>query len=268
MKYKYDRFEFEIPNPQGFDHFEPGRILFLSVSGSHSYGTARPDSDLDVRGVYVTPITDLVGMGHNNQKTKSATDIGSSEVDLSLMHVREYLRQLLRGNCNALDNLFQEKIPLREIVPSMCSRIEFSVNDEYTRELQDLFWQWGMSKRFAKSFKGFSISQEKDFKKLNKIKCILYVYRLLGEGIILYEEDRWTPNIHEIYDYLDSPTLNVMLENYVNEQSIAGAVLRAEMDKDIEKLRNRLEESADRSDYPELGDREPFNNWLYELYGV
>jgi len=38
------------------------RIMLLGVSGSHGYGTARDDSDIDLRGVTHNIPSDLIGL--------------------------------------------------------------------------------------------------------------------------------------------------------------------------------------------------------------
>jgi len=37
-----------------------GRIIFEAVVGSHAYGTALPTSDLDLRGVYMPTMRELL----------------------------------------------------------------------------------------------------------------------------------------------------------------------------------------------------------------
>jgi len=35
-------------------------IIFETIAGSHAYGTATPESDRDIRGVFVQPLEDNV----------------------------------------------------------------------------------------------------------------------------------------------------------------------------------------------------------------
>ena len=56
------------------------RCVFLYTSGSHQYGTNRPDSDVDKRGVFIAPLeeaydifkTSYVGGGTTIYQTLSA----------------------------------------------------------------------------------------------------------------------------------------------------------------------------------------------------
>ena len=40
----------------------PYPLLFATVSGAHLYGFPSPDSDYDLRGVHVLPLTEVIGL--------------------------------------------------------------------------------------------------------------------------------------------------------------------------------------------------------------
>lgn len=44
------------------------------VAGSHLYGTARPDSDIDIRGVCLAPVETLIGLSQFKQYQKENAD--------------------------------------------------------------------------------------------------------------------------------------------------------------------------------------------------
>ena len=41
---------------------QPYPLVFATVSGAHLYGFASVDSDVDLRGVHVLPLTEVVGL--------------------------------------------------------------------------------------------------------------------------------------------------------------------------------------------------------------
>lgn len=49
-------------------------ILFLTLGGSHAYGTAVPTSDIDIRGCAAHTIPELLGMSNFEQKIDNTTD--------------------------------------------------------------------------------------------------------------------------------------------------------------------------------------------------
>jgi predicted nucleotidyltransferase len=41
-------------------------IIFETITGSHAYGTMLPESDKDVRGVFVQPLLDILKLKDKN----------------------------------------------------------------------------------------------------------------------------------------------------------------------------------------------------------
>lgn len=52
----------------------PECLLFECVTGSRAYGTDTPESDTDLRGVFVAPRQVLYGLGHGEQVSDSLND--------------------------------------------------------------------------------------------------------------------------------------------------------------------------------------------------
>lgn len=48
-------------------------IIFETVAGSHAYGTATPESDKDIRGVFVQPLEDVLKYGFTDQVSDEKT---------------------------------------------------------------------------------------------------------------------------------------------------------------------------------------------------
>ena len=65
-------------------------ILFESISGSHAYGTATPDSDTDIRGVFYQPLLDALKYGWVDQVSDEKNDVTFYELGRFM--------QLLAGN--------------------------------------------------------------------------------------------------------------------------------------------------------------------------
>lgn len=65
-------------------------IIFESISGSHAYGTSTPESDTDIRGVFVQPLSDVLKYGFVDQVSDEKNDVTFYELG-RFMH-------LLAGN--------------------------------------------------------------------------------------------------------------------------------------------------------------------------
>jgi len=69
------------------------------IAGSHLYGTSRPDSDVDIRGVCLAPKETLIGLSNFEQFQKD-------EPDLVIYELRRFCHLALNANPNILDILF------------------------------------------------------------------------------------------------------------------------------------------------------------------
>ena len=77
------------------------RILFAVESGSRVWGFASPDSDYDVRAVYVKPLDWYLGLGEKPRDTFSA--MLPDDIDVSAWELRKALRQMLKSNASFME---------------------------------------------------------------------------------------------------------------------------------------------------------------------
>ena len=77
------------------------RILFAVESGSRAWGFASPDSDYDVRAVYVKPLDWYLGLDEHKTDTWNAMLPG--DIDISAWDLRKALRQMLKSNASFLE---------------------------------------------------------------------------------------------------------------------------------------------------------------------
>lgn len=87
----------------------PGKIIFKAVVGSQAYGTSTPTSDIDIKGVYIQPIEDLVTFGYKEQI--NVTD------DECYYEVRRFLQLAQTANPTVLELLFMPTECVLEITP-------------------------------------------------------------------------------------------------------------------------------------------------------
>ena len=79
-----------------------GSLVYTCVAGSRAYGLAGPDSDTDLRGIYVPPARLTWGLGdvpdHTGDPARGA--------DAQYWEVRHFLRMALAANPNVLECLW------------------------------------------------------------------------------------------------------------------------------------------------------------------
>lgn len=122
-----------------------GLILFECISGSKAYGLDLPQSDLDIRGVFVLPEKNYFGLDYTSQVSIATGDILYYEL-------KRFFELLLKNNPNILELL---------ATPEDSVLIKDSL-----MELIDL--KLFLSKRCRYSFAEYAIAQIKRARGLNK----------------------------------------------------------------------------------------------------
>jgi uncharacterized protein len=81
------------------DHSDPS-LLFECVSGSHLYGTATAESDLDLRGIFAVPTVDYLGL------QVPLNQIADARNDIVFYSLRRVIELLSSANPNVLELLY------------------------------------------------------------------------------------------------------------------------------------------------------------------
>lgn len=85
-----------------FARLPAGSILMMTlVGGSHSYGSERPDSDFDLRSIYVVPLDELLRVWGAPPRTLS-----HSSEDVWMWELEHFVSLAGRANPNALELLW------------------------------------------------------------------------------------------------------------------------------------------------------------------
>lgn len=86
----------------------PYPMVFASVSGAHLYGFPSKNSDYDLRGAYVLPLKDVIGLDDDNKRTinKQSISPDNIEIDFVAHDIKKYFGLLLKKDGNCLEQLF------------------------------------------------------------------------------------------------------------------------------------------------------------------
>src|ERR1041384_2871206 len=84
---------------------QPYPLPFATISGAHLYGFPSPDSDVDLRGVYVLPVRDVVGLDTGAETIQASHVRDGLQVDLVTHDARKFFELLLRRNGYVLEQL-------------------------------------------------------------------------------------------------------------------------------------------------------------------
>ncbi len=123
----------------------PAHLLFECVTGSRAYGTETPDSDTDLRGVFVAPRAAFFGFGVPDQ-------VSDAKNDETYYEISRFIGLLAANNPSLLEMLF---------APADCVR--------HRHPLMDLIRpEEVLSKRCRDTFAGYAATQVRRARGLNK----------------------------------------------------------------------------------------------------
>jgi len=126
---------------------EQGLIIFSAIMGSTAYGTNTPESDIDIRGIYVQPLDSILGMGYVDQ-------VADSSNDTTYYEIRRFLELLQTNNPNILELLN---------APADCVLVRHDIMDIVFDKIDQL-----LTKKCRWTFGGYAMEQIKKAKGLNK----------------------------------------------------------------------------------------------------
>ncbi|SEQ86933.1 nucleotidyltransferase domain-containing protein [Streptomyces radiopugnans] len=144
-------------------------LVFATVSGAHLYGFPSRDSDVDLRGVHLLPVEDLVGLREGEETVSRMWDREGTELDLVTHDLRKFARLMLRRNGYVLEQLLS---PL--VVHTTETHAELAALAPAV-----------LTRHHAHHYRGFAGTQWRLYGRTGELKPLLYTFRALLTGIHL-----------------------------------------------------------------------------------
>ena len=123
-----------------FSHPQLQKLQYVTLAGSHAYGTTTEDSDIDLRGWYHSSITDLLGVTNNKE-----TQVEFADTDSVFFSFHKFIKLLTNCNPNII-----------ELLGTQPEQVVYMSNDaKYLRDHAEMF----LSKRAFVTFAGYATQQ-------------------------------------------------------------------------------------------------------------
>ncbi len=153
--------------------------IFATISGAHLYGFASPDSDVDLRGAFMLPVRDMIGL-HPSDETITSEDKTTIDLDWVAHDLRKFARMMTNHNGYVLEQLFSPLVVL---------------STPAHRELIDL-GKGCVTRPTVRHYQGFARGRRKRLLEPEPtVKHLLYAYRVLLTGIHLMETGDVVSNV-------------------------------------------------------------------------
>ncbi|WP_101258277.1 nucleotidyltransferase domain-containing protein [Streptomyces barkulensis] len=144
-------------------------LVFATVSGAHLYGFPSRDSDVDLRGVHLLPVEELIGLREGEETVSRMWDRDGTELDLVTHDLRKFVRLMLRRNGYVLEQLLS---PL--VVHTTEAHAELAALAPTV-----------LTRHHAHHYRGFAGTQWRLYGRTGELKPLLYTFRALLTGIHL-----------------------------------------------------------------------------------
>ncbi|MGB8700427.1 MAG: nucleotidyltransferase domain-containing protein [Thermosynechococcaceae cyanobacterium] len=218
---------------------QPYPLLFATISGAHLYGFASADSDYDLRGIHLLPLSELVGLKVGPETIEVSSFQSGLEIDLVTHEIKKFFGLLLKHNGYVLEQLYSPLV------------VKASAEHDELKEIAKRC----ITRHHSHHYLGFAKTQWRLFEKENphRVKPLLYVYRVLLTGIHLMQTGLIEANLVTLNQKFKLPCLPDLIH-----AKIAGLEKEMLKDADLEfhqkeyfHLYKMLEETSQKSDLPD-----------------
>jgi predicted nucleotidyltransferase len=255
MDLKFENFNIPMVNKRWIE----SSCLFVSVSGSHSFGWATKDSDLDLRFVVCQNLAQLISPFYPF-RTKARTDTNFSDgkpIDITEYEIGHYLHLLAKGNGNAIDNLFEPKLAEQK---QQVQRLQQIVSENIHKGF--IAHCLGYSKHIRKDFDVASRTDHYGIQKLLlcRYRTLLQGYHLLGGHI--------EHNLPKLLNCYSTQNGQAILTSYLNGYPINWNIV-SDAINETDKLHQQLSDNLDKSDLPDSHDsliEVRLDRWMRNYY--
>jgi len=218
----------------------PYPLLFATISGAHLYGFPSPDSDFDLRGVHLLPLTEVVGLKTGQETVEKSGVHDGLEIDLVTHDARKFFGLLLKKNGYVLEQVLS---PLVVHTTPQHAELKEIAKNCFTRH-------------HAHHYLGFAETQWRLFQKEEPphVKPLLYVYRVLLTGIHLMRTGEVQANLGYLNESFKLPYIPELIERKVAGTE-KGRLEQADLgfhQREYERLRAELEQAYQESNLPEV----------------
>ena len=209
------------------------KILLAVESGSRAWGFASPDSDYDVRFIYVRPKEDYLRL----EKTRDVIELPiEGELDINGWDLDKTLR-LLRASNPTLFEWFSSPIVYRETA--------------FAQEFRSIMQRYFSSKRGLSHYLSMASSNYREYLKGDTVKAKKYFYVLRPVLACRWILDKGTPPPMLFSELMDAeldpallPDVNRLLDLKMNAPEIK-TIPKIEsinhyLDSSIEEVRSRI----------------------------
>ncbi|MFC4149597.1 DNA polymerase beta superfamily protein [Micromonospora mangrovi] len=223
---------------------QPYPMVFATVSGAHLYGFPSVDSDVDLRGVHLLPVAQLIGLGEPAETRMVMADRDDVEMDLVTHDLRKFVRLMLRRNGYVLEQLLSPLVV--QSTPTHAALVELAPRV--------------LTRHHGHHYRGFAATQRRLFDTTGQLKPLLYTFRALLTGIHLLRTGQVQAHLPTLLAAEPAPAYLpelIAAKRTAEHGDLGDLVSRDVLDRDLRDLAERLDQAQQDSRLPEQPSATP-----------
>lgn len=233
------------------------RVVFATVSGAHLYGFESPDSDVDLRGAFVLPEDELIGISRPIETVSSMSLESGIELDWVAHDVAKSVRLITRGSGEVMEQVLSP-IVLR--------------TSSWHAELKELTGRCA-SRRLHYHYRGFLGSRRQLLSRAHPtVKVLLYAYRAALTGLHVLQTGRVNANLPTLLAEYPQDDVEELIERKRSgaEKATLEPHEARQHEAALDRLEDQLDEWRERTALPESVDddvrlRADLNDFLIRI---
>ncbi len=214
---------------------QPYPLLFSTISGSHLYGFPSPDSDYDLRGAHILPVSEVIGLDLGRETIEFSGLRDDLEIDLVTHDIRKFFKLLLKKNGYVLEQLYSPLV------------VQTTPEHEELKAIA----KGCITRHHSHHYLGFAQTQWRLFEKEtpHRVKPLLYVYRVLLTGIHLMQTGEIEANLGKLNEKFNLAYIPDLITRKLEgkEKSVLEDVDISFYQREYEGLLVRLQEAFENS---------------------
>jgi len=216
----------------------PYPLIFATVSGAHLYGFASADSDLDLRAAHLLPAAEVVGLRTGPETVQTDGWRDGVELDVVSHDLLKFARLLNSRNGYVLEQLLSPLVIATSPVHAELIALAPAL----------------ITRHHAHHYLGFAATQERLFDRTGELKPALYTLRVLLTGLHLMRTGALETDLGVLGGGLPYVPELIGRKREAEHGPFPSAV-RADLARDVPRLRADLEAARDASALPAHADR-------------
>jgi predicted nucleotidyltransferase len=223
--------------------------LFWTVSGAHLYGFPSVDSDVDLRGCFLAPLREVVGLHGPTETVEPKAVFDGLEVEAVSHELGKYLRLLAKSNGYVLEQI------LSPIVVA---------GNEFLERLRPIAKRC-VTRRCYHHYRGFLATQRKLMAKEEQLKAktLLYAYRVVLTGVHLLRTGEVEPHLLTLNETFRLAFIPELIERKKSAEfgPLTGEDVAAHL-RELDRWEAELDRAHAESPLPEEAPLDELNEFL------